>query len=257
MLTAQQLSHFRSILQDELKEYHQQLNQNDDHYQLERSHPYDSVGELSSYDNHPADTGTELYEREKDFALNEHTEYEIENIKKALQAIDNGTYGKCQTCGKEIPLERLEAIPSTLFCKEHSLDQTIPRKRPIEEDILTQSLKRLNFDDSKDESVVFDSEDSWQAVAKWGTSESPSDFQHAPTDYSDLYIESEENDGYVEDYENFVGTDMSGKEQTIYPSEKYRQYMNTLDEVDMMTTFGDLPRNEKDPYVEDEDSKDR
>jgi len=34
----------------------------------------DSIGELSGYDNHPGDIGTELYERGKDLALNEEDE---------------------------------------------------------------------------------------------------------------------------------------------------------------------------------------
>ncbi|MDI9448265.1 MAG: conjugal transfer protein TraR, partial [Bacillota bacterium] len=31
----------------------------------------DSIGELSTYDNHPADVGSEVFERSKDFALRE------------------------------------------------------------------------------------------------------------------------------------------------------------------------------------------
>ncbi|MEM5591840.1 hypothetical protein AAHH67_09065 [Niallia circulans] len=38
----------------------------------------ESVGELSSYDNHPADLGTELFEREKDSALEQHDQSELE-----------------------------------------------------------------------------------------------------------------------------------------------------------------------------------
>ncbi|MBO1913267.1 hypothetical protein J4G37_51715, partial [Microvirga sp. 3-52] len=37
----------------------------------------ESLGELSSYDNHPADMGTALYDREKDLALHEHAESEL------------------------------------------------------------------------------------------------------------------------------------------------------------------------------------
>ncbi|WP_018663828.1 TraR/DksA C4-type zinc finger protein [Heyndrickxia acidiproducens] len=254
MLTDQQKDHFRSILQAQLDDFKKDLDQND-HFQLETEHPYNSVGELSSYDNHPGDTGTELFEQEKDIALNDHEEYELNKIKVALKAIDDGTYGKCKECGKDIPLERLEALPSALYCKEHSPDQTIPRHRPVEEDVLSPPWGKFVFDGSKDESVVFDAEDSWQSVAKWGTSESPSDFETPPDSYNEMYTESDDHDGYVEDFENFSGTDIAGKNVAIYPNEEYKEYEESLDDADTMTTFGDLPGNEKDPYVEDDDQR--
>jgi hypothetical protein len=65
-------------------------------------------------------------------------------------------------------------------------------------------------------------------------------------------MESEEPDGYVEEYENFVGTDIEGKEITVYPSNQHEQYEDMLDEEGLMTIFGDLPGYEKDPYTEDE-----
>ena len=37
----------------------------------------EAVGELSMYDNHPGDMGTELFEREKDMALNVHAGSEL------------------------------------------------------------------------------------------------------------------------------------------------------------------------------------
>lgn len=46
-------------------------------------------------------------------------EDEIERIQTALNAMDEGTYGECIVCGKEIPFERLEAIPTALTCIDH------------------------------------------------------------------------------------------------------------------------------------------
>ncbi|MDQ7861445.1 TraR/DksA C4-type zinc finger protein [Peribacillus frigoritolerans] len=80
----------------------------------------ESVGELSSYDNHPADLGTELFEMERNQALDEHAQSEMEKIDEALKAMEEGSYGHCKTCNKEIPIERLEALPSTLYCVEHA-----------------------------------------------------------------------------------------------------------------------------------------
>ena len=71
MLSTQQLAEFRLQLSKEKTELEMHYEQND-HFGLTRAHDQDSTGELSNYDNHPADTGTDLYEREKDIALNEH-----------------------------------------------------------------------------------------------------------------------------------------------------------------------------------------
>ena len=68
MLSHEQLKDLKQLLLDNQKEYDDQL-ENFKMGTLEDSSQRGSVGELSAYDNHPADMGTELYEREKDFAL--------------------------------------------------------------------------------------------------------------------------------------------------------------------------------------------
>jgi DnaK suppressor protein len=42
----------------------------------------------------------------------------LEQVRDALVRIEKGTYGKCATCGREIPRARLEAIPWALYCVE-------------------------------------------------------------------------------------------------------------------------------------------
>lgn len=157
----------------------ERLDQND-HFGFERAHDHESMGELSSYDNHPADDATELYEREKDNALLEHYKLQLSNINRALEAMENGTYGKCEVCGKEIPSERLEALPNTTYCIEHSPDQNVSHDRPIEEGVLMPPFGKFDMDE-KDENVAFDAEDSWQTVAEWGTSDTPSDLAFPKT----------------------------------------------------------------------------
>lgn len=249
MLTKEQMDKFQRQLQDSKKEV-QHLVQ--DHFDLLRSHDHDATGELSSYDNHPADDATELYEREKDIALYEHAQKTYDEINHALQAIELGQYGKCEVCGNEIPVDRLEAIPTTTYCVEHSLSQQISHNRPVEEEVLMPPFGQFDFDDRK-ESVAYDAEDTWQEVASFGTSESPSDFIRPPSDYEDMYVESEENIGYVEDIENFAAVDITGKHPVrIYPNSQHEQLEDELDEEGIMTSFGDLPAYEKSHYVEDE-----
>lgn len=43
----------------------------------------------------------------------------LTQVRDALKRIENGTYGKCVTCGKQIPEARLEAVPWALYCVEH------------------------------------------------------------------------------------------------------------------------------------------
>lgn len=254
MLSNEQIETFKSQLEQQKKEAEDRFEQND-HFGLTSGHAHESVGELSSYDNHPGDEGTELYEREKDIALNEHSQNELGNITKALQAIKNGTYGKCEVCGKEIAVARLEALPTTTYCIEHTPDQITSHERPLEEGVLMPPFGKFDQDE-KDETTAFDAEDAWQEVQSWGTSESPSDFYNVAGHYNDIGNESEENTGYVEEYENFVGTDITGKHITVYPNNQHERYEENLDEEGIMTSFGDLPAFEHDPYVEEKEDND-
>jgi YteA family regulatory protein len=255
MLSKEKLNEFRSQLLKEKKEIEERQEQNDD-YGLERGHYHESMGELSSIDNHPADEGTDLYEREKDIALSQHSRLQIDNINRALEAIEKGTYGKCKVCGKDIPVERLEALPNTIYCIDHSRDQEISDVRPIEEGVLMPPFGKFDMDE-QDETVAFDAEDAWQIVSQWGTSETPSDFAIPQEHYNDVSNEPDENEGYVEDYENFIGNDMYGNNITVYPNPQHERYENDLDEEGIMTTFGDLPAFEHDPYVEDDKDRDK
>ena len=80
----------------------------------------ESISELSSLDQHQGDIGTETFEREKDFSLLEQLEAEIEDLDTALRKVDDGTYGTCEICGREITPERLEAVPGTRTCIDHA-----------------------------------------------------------------------------------------------------------------------------------------
>jgi RNA polymerase-binding transcription factor DksA len=72
----------------------------------------DQLSELSDYDQHPADTASETFEREKDVSILEQLEKELEELRAALERIDAGTYGVDEVTGKPIAPERLEAVPT-------------------------------------------------------------------------------------------------------------------------------------------------
>ena len=72
----------------------------------------DQSGDLNHYDQHPADQGSELFEREKDLAILESLEVDLAEIEAALQRLDEGTYGVDEVTGDPIDPERLEALPT-------------------------------------------------------------------------------------------------------------------------------------------------
>jgi RNA polymerase-binding protein DksA len=87
---------------------------------LRDSHPGsldDEVEEVAAgSDNHLGDTATATLGREIDYSLGENSGQVLKEIERALQRIEDGTYGKCTACGKEIPAERLEAHPWASLC---------------------------------------------------------------------------------------------------------------------------------------------
>lgn len=67
------------------------------------------------------DFAEQAVERQNDeviYGLNESARTELIQIKQALERIENGEYGICQECGRQIPLGRLKAIPYTSYCVE-------------------------------------------------------------------------------------------------------------------------------------------
>lgn len=77
-----------------------------------------SLGELSDADQHPADTGTETFNRERDMGTLESIDSELSEVQAALERLEAGTYGVCEACSRAIPAERLESLPATRFCVE-------------------------------------------------------------------------------------------------------------------------------------------
>ena len=78
----------------------------------------ENLSELSGADQHQADVGTETFEREKDLSILEQVEAELTDVARALERINDGTYGTCEACGQPIADERLEAVPAARFCLE-------------------------------------------------------------------------------------------------------------------------------------------
>lgn len=178
----------------------------------------DSVQELSLYDNHPADVGDVTLEREKDLGLILFIEERLAMIDDALEAIEKGEYGICQICAREISAERLKAIPYTTLCqdckKQHENGGRLGR--PVEEGVIKLPFGGLQGYHEALENNAFDGEDAWQSVARYGSSDSPSDIGSV-ADYEEAFIHSAEDVGTVEDYEKIAAK--KGKDGQLYQDE--------------------------------------
>jgi RNA polymerase-binding transcription factor DksA len=73
-------------------------------------------GELSNAPFHLGDMGTEEYLHDLNTTVLENEQHLANEIVAALRRIEDGTYGVCAGCGKNIPRARLKAVPYALFC---------------------------------------------------------------------------------------------------------------------------------------------
>jgi len=81
------------------------------------------AGELSSVDpNDPADEATNLYDRDRDRAAIENFDRMLAKVNRALQKMDEGTYGLSDIDGTPIPEARLEALPYANITAQQSED---------------------------------------------------------------------------------------------------------------------------------------
>ena len=87
------------------------------------------VDEIARLENEARDSGKEeVRDSTDDATLSQGTSEALQEetlasqtltqVQEALQRIEDGTYGKCVVCGRQIPAARLEALPWAAFCLE-------------------------------------------------------------------------------------------------------------------------------------------
>ena len=64
------------------------------------------------------ETATESFQLESRLVLVQHIREQLTDMERALEKLAKGTYGLCNSCGKPIPLARLEAITRATLCLE-------------------------------------------------------------------------------------------------------------------------------------------
>ncbi len=63
-----------------------------------------------------ADAGTKTFEREQELSIANNRLDLLTQMERAIERVDAGTYGRCESCGNPIPKARLQAFPSATLC---------------------------------------------------------------------------------------------------------------------------------------------
>lgn len=73
-------------------------------------------GGISSVPLHIGDLGSHEAEEDAELRLVENEEYLMKEINDALDRIEQGSFGRCESCRHDIPKERLAVVPYTRYC---------------------------------------------------------------------------------------------------------------------------------------------
>jgi RNA polymerase-binding protein DksA len=65
-----------------------------------------------------ADAGTKRFEREQEISLANNRRDLLNQVEHAVVRLDEGTYGRCESCGRPVGKLRLQAFPSATLCRE-------------------------------------------------------------------------------------------------------------------------------------------
>ena len=109
-MEAERLDHYRQILLEQLRQ----------HTELARGNQADAL-EIAAADDgvkDVADQSVKDVSQEIEYRLSERESQLVADIDQALLRIDEGSYGVCARCGKDIPERRLDALPTARYDAE-------------------------------------------------------------------------------------------------------------------------------------------
>lgn len=86
----------------------------------EKVQELDSRGDDLEYDDNFADSAQVAAEMGENRVLYDQLRRDLDDIEKALERMDEGTYGQCEVCNSQISAARLEVMPATRRCIEHA-----------------------------------------------------------------------------------------------------------------------------------------
>ena len=106
--TAAELQEVRTRLEDEITELTEEISVAE--LQIAEGDGTDGAGDDQ------ADLGAKTYEREHEMSLAYNSRDLLEQNERAIERIEAGTYGVCESCGKPIGKARLQAFPRATLC---------------------------------------------------------------------------------------------------------------------------------------------
>ena len=72
--------------------------------------------ELHRLPTERAEAAMQALERNKQLILTEHLKERLADVERAMEKLDNDTYGRCDSCGESILPARLEILPEAVLC---------------------------------------------------------------------------------------------------------------------------------------------
>jgi DnaK suppressor protein len=104
MASTDELQAVRSSLEEERDQLRSQLDE------------LGAGGQGMAFDENFADSGQVAAEQGENRALIGSLQEHLNDVEHALAKLDDGRYGVCESCGKQIGEPRLEAMPATRYC---------------------------------------------------------------------------------------------------------------------------------------------
>lgn len=105
MLSDDQLASLRASLEAEREDLNHQIAE---------------MADDETFDENHADSGQVAAEQGEHRALTASLRDSLDDVEHALAKMDDGTYGKCEASGEDIPFARLEVMPATRYCIDHA-----------------------------------------------------------------------------------------------------------------------------------------
>ncbi len=117
-MTERERETYRKLLEEEKERLIRELQKRG--YELELKHDWVvRIEEGEEEHTDPLDEAQLTEDLENKIAEFSVIEKEYRAVEDALKRLEQGTYGICVTCGREIEKERLEAYPAARTCLEH------------------------------------------------------------------------------------------------------------------------------------------
>jgi DnaK suppressor protein len=89
----------------------------------------ENEGDFTEHDS--GDMSRDIYDREVDATIAEQVQQRIEIVDRALQKVEEGTYGLSDISGEPIPRGRLEAVPEAIRTVEEQQRFERERRPPL------------------------------------------------------------------------------------------------------------------------------